>query len=276
MDRSRFAGWLAEAKRRVCGVHSRGFSAKQRFHLAALLIALAALPLHAQSSTNEDDIQFDPAITQEEFGKFSRVVAQGIYASPVEPARAGGLLRFDVGVAVTAVPVDTNSTYWRRAVRDDFTVSNYIAVPKLIVSKGFSVVNLSASYAKVNDSDIRMWGGAVDVPIIRGGIATPSLAVRGAYSTIDGVDVYKLKTYGAEVFLSKGFGPLTPYGAVGRMRSDAEGRINFATGSSTLTDKSDVNRYTLGLRISLLLPKITIEATQAEERSYAAKVSFGF
>lgn len=204
------------------------------------------------------------------------MVAQGIYASPVEPARAGGLLRFDVGVAVTAVPVDTNSTYWRRAVRDDFTVSNYIAVPKLIVSKGFSVVNLSASYAKVNDSDIRMWGGAVDVPIIRGGIATPSLAVRGAYSTIDGVDVYKLKTYGAEVFLSKGFGPLTPYGAVGRMRSDAEGRINFATGSSTLTDKSDVNRYTLGLRISLLLPKITIEATQAEERSYAAKVSFGF
>jgi hypothetical protein len=30
------------------------------------------------------------------------------------------------------------------------------------------------------------------------------------------------------------------------------------------------------VKISLLLPKFVIEATQAEERSYAAKVSFGF
>ena len=106
----------------------------------------------------------------------------------------------------------------------------------------------------------------------------PELAVRGAYAVVKGVDVYDLKTYGAEIFLSKGFGPVTPYGAIGRMRSDARGDIPATafTPATTMRDRSDINRYTVGVRISLLLPKITIEATQAEVRSYAAKVSIGF
>jgi hypothetical protein len=102
--------------------------------------------------------------------------------------------------------------------------------------------------------------------------------VRGAYAVVKGTDAYDLKTYGAELFLSKGFGPVTPYGAVGRMRSDARGELPAisTTPASSIRDRSDFNRYTVGVRISLLLPKITIEATQAEVRSYAAKVSIGF
>jgi len=62
------------------------------------------------------------------------------------------------------------------------------------------------------------------------------------------------------------------------MRSDARGIIpaTVFTPETTIRDRSDINRYTVGVRISLLLPKITIEATQAEVRSYAAKVSIGF
>jgi hypothetical protein len=41
------------------------------------------------------------------------------------------------------------------------------------------------------------------------------------------------------------------------------------------TDEFDSNRITVGVKFSLLLPKIVVEATQGEERSYAAKVSFG-
>jgi hypothetical protein len=36
-----------------------------------------------------------------------------------------------------------------------------------------------------------------------------------------------------------------------------------------------MNRYTVGVRISMFLPKLIVEATQGEERSYAAKISFG-
>lgn len=228
---------------------------------------LIAVPLSAQS-----DIEFDPTITQQEFETFSRLVAQGIYATPVDAARARGLLGFDIGVGATAIPVDTDAEYWRNAVTDDFTVSDHVVVPRLIVSKGLSVATLSAMYAKVPDSDIAVWGASLDVPIISGGVVTPTLALRGAYATLQGVDDFDLNTYGLEVFLSKGFGPVTPYVAAGRARSDAEGRI---ADTIILTDESDSNRITVGVKLSLLLPKIVVEATQGEERSYAAKVSFG-
>jgi hypothetical protein len=232
-----------------------------------LLLALA-LPAFGQN-----DISFDPAITQAQFEEFSRLAAQAIYHNPVEPARAGNLLRFDIGVAATAVPIDTEAAYWVNAVGDDFSVSDHIAFPRLVVSKGISLATISASYGKVPDSDIAVIGGALDIPIINGGLLSPTLAVRGSYSQLQGVDEYDLKTYGVELHLSKGFGPITPYAAVGRMRSDAEGRI---TDTLTLADEADSNRVTVGVRLSMLLPKIVVEATQGEELSYAAKVSFGF
>lgn len=232
---------------------------------------LFALPLAAQS-----EIDFDPAITQVQFSEFSRLLAQGIYATPVDAARARGLLGFDIGVAATAIPVDTGAAYWQNSVGDDFTISDHVAVPRVIVSKGLSVATLSAMYSKVPDTDIAMLGAALDVPIIDGGIVKPTLALRGSYATLQGVDQLDLNTYGVELFLSKGFGPLTPYVAAGRARSDSTGRITLPDASTiTLTDEADSNRFTVGVKLSLLLPKIIIEATQGEERSYAAKVSFG-
>lgn len=204
-------------------------------------------------------------------------MAQGIYATPVEPARARGLLGFDIGIAATALPVDTEAAYWVRSVDEDFTISDYVAVPRLIASKGLSFGTISASYSKVPDTDIAVWGGAFDLPVISGGIATPALTLRGAYSQLKGLEQYDLTTYGVELFLSKGFGPITPYAAVGRARSDAEGRITLPDASTvTLSDEGSTNRYTVGVKVSMLLPKFVVEATQAEERSYAAKLSFGF
>lgn len=232
---------------------------------------MLSVPAFAQS-----DIGFDPDITQAEFEQFSRLAAQAIYHTPVEPARAGNLLRFDIGIAATAVPVDTEAAYYQNSVVDDITVSDHLVVPRIVVSKGISLATVSASYARVQGSDIQVLGGAIDIPILNGGLVTPTLALRGSYSQLQGVEEFDLKTYGVELFLSKGFGPITPYAAAGRMRSDATGRIDLPNANTiTLLDEFDQNRFTLGVRISMLLPKIVVEATQAEERSYAAKVSFG-
>ena len=234
---------------------------------------MLCVPAFAQ---DDPDIVFDPDITQAEFEQFSRLAAQAIYHTPVEPARAGNLLRFDIGIAATAVPIDPQASYWLRSVGDDFSVSDHIVVPRLVVSKGISVATLSGSYAKVQGSDIQVIGGALDIPIINGGLVSPTLALRGSYSQLQGVGALDLKTYGVELFLSKGFGPITPYAAAGRMRSDATGRLNAPVSEPLpLRDEFDQNRFTVGVRLSMLLPKIVIEATQGEARSYAAKVSFG-
>jgi hypothetical protein len=231
--------------------------------------------MRGQSPT---DIRFNPTITQADFRKFSHLVGQGIYPTPVNPAGSAGLLRFEVGVAATLVDIDENATYWRNAVGNDFSTSGFLAVPRLVGSKGLGSSTISATYAKVQDSDLTMYGGALDVPIINGGLIKPTLALRGSYGRITGIDVYDLQTYGLELFLGKGIGPVTPYGALGRMYTNARGIIPAAgaTPQITLTDKSSINRFTVGVRLNLFLPKIVIEATQAEERSYAAKVSFGF
>ena len=206
----------------------------------------------------------------------SRLLAQGIYATPVDPARARGLLGFDIGVAATAIPVDTDAAYWQNSVSQDFTISDHLVVPRVVATKGLSVATISASYSQVPDSDLAVWGASLDVPIISGGIAKPTLAVRGAYATLQGSDNFELDTYGAELFLSKGFGPVTPYGAVGIARSNASGSLNVPTVLPViLEDTSTTNRITVGVKLSLFIPKIIVEATQGEERSYAAKVSFG-
>jgi hypothetical protein len=237
----------------------------------------AAQPAAAQSA---NDIEFDPGITQDQFAEFARLAAQGIYATPVDSARARGLLGFDIGIAATAVPVDTNALYWQRSTTDDFTISDHVVVPKLVVAKGLSFATISAMYAKVPDTDLQVWGAALDVPIISGGVVSPTVAVRGAYATLRGSENFDLNTYGLELFVSKGFGPVTPYAAIGRARSEAEG-IYFQTFPTLvalppLVDEHDTNRITVGVKLSLLIPKIIVEATQGHERSYAAKVSFGF
>jgi len=240
---------------------------------------MVAIPLQAQS---DSDIKFDLGTTHEDFEQFARLVAQGIYATPVEPAHARGLLGFDIGIATTAVPVDTSAAYWTRSTtNDDFTYSDYVAVPRLTASKGLSFGTISAMYAKVPDTDITIWGGSYDMPLTSGGIATPTIALRGAYSQLRGVDDFELSTYGVELFASKGFGPITPYAAAGYARHKAEGHLSgiitiLPPDESALRDEGNMTRYTLGVKISLFIPKLVVEATQGEERSYAAKVSLGF
>lgn len=200
-----------------------------------------------------------------------------MFPTPVGPARASGLASFDIGIAAAAVPVDEDAPYWRRAVSGEITTGGFLVAPRLVVSKGLGFVTVSGSYAKLTSSDIKVWGGTVDVPVVRGGVATPELAVRGSFATLSNVDDVQAKVYGAELFLSKGFGPITPYLAAGRMRGTAEATVHVTpTQDRSLSFEGDINRVTAGVRISLLAPKISVEVTKAEVTSYAAKVSFGF
>ncbi len=227
-----------------------------------------------------EDIKFDPAITQEEFSEFSRSVGQAIFPSPLDGAASTSLLGFDIGIAATAVPIDEPASFWLRSVGDsDLLRSGYLIVPRIVASKGLGAFRVSASLAKVPSSDIQVYGGSVDVPLIRGGLLSPALSLRGSYSQLRGIEIYEAKTYGAEVFLSKGFGPVTPYVGAGRMRTSATGTIPLSLlpggMSRTLEDESDQDRFTLGVKVSILLPKIVVEATQGKDRTYAAKVSIG-
>jgi len=224
------------------------------------------------------DIGFDAGFTQQEFRAFSQRVGEAIFPSPVDGAGGEGLFGFDVGLAATVVPIDENASYWQRAIDSDFSTRGYVYVPRLVVSKGIGVMKVSGSLARVPGSDLEVWGGSFDAPVIRGGLARPAVSLRGSYSQLRGVEVYDVKTYGAELFISKGFGLVTPFAGAGKIRTSAEGRIPpLVLGGApvTLREEIDENRYTVGLKISMFIPKIVFEASQASERSYAVKISLG-
>lgn len=271
MDQAREARRVGPAVRRSGGVHAGRISSEQRVHLAAVLIGvLWALPARAQ------EIAFDPLITPEQFRTFSGLVGQVIYATPVEPASARSLLGFDIGVSATAIAIDENAAYWLNAVDSDLSTSGYLLLPRLVVSKGLGRATVAASAAMIPDTDYSVYGASLDVPIIRGGVVTPALTLRGSYSMLNGVEVYDLNSYGAELFISKGFGPLTPYAAAGMTRVSAEGRVvREGFPLIHLVDEFDHERYTVGVRISMLVPKLVVEASQGEELTYSVKVSFG-
>lgn len=205
-------------------------------------------------------------------------MSQAIFATPVDPARAESILGFEVGVAATAIPIDEEASYWiHSASSSDLSRGGHVFVPRLVASKGLSFISVSASYAQIPNTDVKMLGGNVDVPIIEGTVATPALTFRGTYSQLSGIDEYELRNAGAEVFISKGFGPVTPYAAAGVVFTQAEGEVRGSSGDLLfgLEDEFQTRRITVGVRISLLVPKIIVEATEGEERSYAAKISLG-
>src|SRR5229473_1997762 len=245
MDRSWVARGVVAAGGFARRLHSIRVSSEQRLHLAAilsaLLLGLTAVPARAA----DGKVSFNPSITNSEFRKFSRVLAQGIFASPVQPARATGVLSFDVGVAANLVNVDKNAAYLRHSVSNSITTHGYVGVPRLVIVKGIGSGTISATYAKVSNSGIKTYGGAIDVPLLRGSLSMPEVGLRTSYARITGIKVYSLKTYGVEAFISKGIGPFTPYAAIGRMRTDARGAVvaTTLTPTFTLTDKSNINRY---------------------------------
>lgn len=175
------------------------------------------------------------------------------------------------------MPIDENAAYWIKSTSSDFSTGGYVAAPRLVVSKGLGFATIAGMYTEIPNSGASVIGASLDVPIIRGGLIEPSLSFRGSYSDLRGVDVFKLETYGGEVFLSKGFGPLTPYVGGGVMRIKSTGVIEpiGEFPGLELSDEFDERRVTVGVKFSMLVMKFVVEATQAEERTYAAKFSFG-
>ncbi len=222
------------------------------------------------------DFNFDPDITQDEFEEFSLTLGRAIYASPVEPAHGGSVFSFDIGVAVTAVEVNEDAAFWIKSVDDNILQNGYLLAPRIIASKGFGRINISGSYMTIPDTDVKVWGAAIDIPILRGGLTTPTIAARGTWADVRGVEELDLQVIGLEGFISKGFGPITPYAGFGIAQTEATGVIEQTelTPEILLNSDTEEERITVGVKLSLLLFKVVVEAVQTDETAYAAKFSF--
>ncbi len=219
------------------------------------------------------DINFAASLTNNAFKDVVRQIGMASAYRGVAPAEPQGITGFDIGAEVSFVDLDTDVFEF---VMED--APSYLAVPKLHLRKGLPFgIDLGLSYSQIPDSNIKLIGGEIQYAILDGSMATPALALRGSYSTLQGVDDLNLSTMAADVVVSKGVLMFTPYAGAGLVRINGDYTGDNTILKSTLTDQDMTEtRVFAGVQFSVLLLRVTLDAELGDNNIYTAKVSLGF
>jgi hypothetical protein len=146
-----------------------------------------------------------------------------------------------------------------------------LAVSRVGVRKGFPRgIDLGVALGRAGDVDLV--DAELEWAILRGGAAKPALGVRLAAGRAKD-DVYELDRWSAELVLSKGFGPVTPFVSAGVVRCEADFR---PTSGAAFGVNETHEVLAAGLTLSLLLPRLTVSVEEAGELQFAVRASFGF
>jgi hypothetical protein len=236
------------------------------------LCAIAGAPAQAEKY---DIVIPSTGFLQSEFHDLTEELGIALAYRPLAPAEPLGLLGFDVGLEVTTVNINGDSSYWTEVMGDPLsqpTAPSPLAFPRLHLQKGLPFgIDVGFVYAEIPSSNVGLYGGELKWAILKGSLATPAVALRGTYTTLTGVDTLDLSTYGADLSISKGIGPLTPYAGIGRVW------INSRSSVAGLNDESiSTSHYFVGTKLTFLLLSLAVEVDFAEVPSYGLRVGLGF
>ena len=208
--------------------------------------------------------------TQAEFDALVQDAARLTAYRSMAPAEPGGLTGFEVGVSVSGIEID--GALWDQYIGEDEDV---MAVPRLMVRKGLPFnIDVGAFYSEVDDYDISLYGGELQVALLEGSVATPAVALRGSYTKLDAADEMEVETVAADLVVSKGFAMLTPYAGIGIV--DYEGEYTGALPIVLQKYDDDETRYFAGVRFALTALQIAFEYEQMDEPVYSLKIAAGF
>lgn len=238
-----------------------------------LVPALAVLTLMPRVASAEDfDFDFVANPQQDDFESVVEDVAAAFNSKSLAPAEAMGITGFAIGVFGSYVETDDPDA-WQRLVGEEV---NEIGLVGVVAQKGLPLgIDVGASYAQVPGEDAKLFGAEIRYAFLEGGVATPGLGLRASYTNMSGVDEIGFDSYGLDLSISKGVGPLTPYAGVGYVWSDIEVKDDAA--AVLLDDESvDETRIFIGLRLSALFG-ITPEYERVGDRdAFNLRVGFAF
>jgi hypothetical protein len=246
----------------------------KRIAFAALLVLSAAVPALAKT-----DITLPPGFTQDQFKNFSTELGLAISYVPLSPAEPLGdkLPGFDIGVEVTGVQLDTDKDYWKNIetyIGD--TIPSTLPVPKFHAQVGFPFVPIDVGfvYAKVPSTNIKYTGYEIKYAILEGTVATPALAVRGAYTKLSGVDDLDIDTKYLDLSISKGIAMFTPYAGYAMVWIDSKEKSPLVT----LADESlREGKAFVGCKITFFpLMNMVLEGDFAKVNSYSLRLNLSF
>jgi hypothetical protein len=216
---------------------------RQKKSRAAALILLLLSPVAAQA---DFDFDIQPGATQEDFESIAKDVSALFNSKTLTPAEPMGITGFGIGVYGSYLETKSSGA-WDRVTGQKV---DEIGMVGIVAQKGLPLgIDVGASYSWAPDADVKMFGAEVRYALLEGGVATPAIGLRGSYSTVSGVDEVDFDSYGIEIAISKGFGPLTPYAGIGQVWSELKPDSEFGL------DKEEVDntRVFVGARLSALV-----------------------
>ncbi|PTU32325.1 hypothetical protein [Stenotrophobium rhamnosiphilum] len=237
--------------------------------LLAVTLSLSAAPAFAALPDFDIICGGGPAC-QAAFREVSKDITSSLGYKSLSPAEATGVIGFGVGAYGSYTPTQ-DSQAWENLTGTKVTG---IAVSGITVHKGLPFgFDVGASYSVIPSTSARLWGAELRYAVLTGGVGSPALAIRGAYSATTGIDHIKVSTSSIDASISKGFAILTPYVGAGWVRGTVD------PDSSTLLDKETINRAKVfaGMRISFVIFELTPEYERiGDNNNYNLRMGFSF
>lgn len=161
-------------------------------------------------------------LDQNEFERLVSNLGASTQYKAVSPGESLGTLGADIGIELASTDMDTG--LFEKA-DDGSTDLDALLIPRLHVQKGLPFgIDVGAFVGTLIDTDVTVVGAEIRFALLEGGVLSPSLALRGSYSRMQGEPELELDNIGAEVVLSKGVLNFTPYIGAGVVRTESRAR----------------------------------------------------
>jgi hypothetical protein len=234
---------------------------KKTLPLLALAAALAQPALAG-------DLSNLGALTASEFRTLSEDLGAATSYKPLAPTETQGITGFDIGFEVTGTDIGKSAAALRKAGASDSPMDT-LMVSKLHVHKGLPLgFDIAAFMGNVSAINVNLVGAEVRYAILEGGVATPAVGVRGAYTHMNGASQLALHTRSLDLSVSKGFAMLTPYAGIGQVWVDSSPEAG-TLGKESFT----LGKVFVGVNVNMGLLNLAFEADQTgNTTTWGAKV----
>ncbi|MBY0572751.1 MAG: hypothetical protein K2P84_03635 [Undibacterium sp.] len=183
--------------------------------LATFFSALS-IPVFAGNDLNKLS-----TLQQAEFNRLAKDLTSVASYKANSPATPLGLTGFDVA-AELAVSQLSDSNVWKKAGADVST----LVLPKLHIHKGLPKnFDIGASISMLPNSSMKLLGVEARYALFEGGIGTPAVGLRAAYSQLSGASQLDFNSKSVEIVASKGFAMFTPYIGAGQVWGSAQAHV---------------------------------------------------
>lgn len=217
------------------------------------------------------DLEIEPTADQAAFASASEDLLAAFSYKSLQPAEATGLSGFGLGLFGSYMPVDDEGA-WERLIGEDV---GELGLAGVAAHKGLPLgIDVGVFYALVPTvDDVNLWGAELRWAVWQGGIASPALGLRAAYTAATGADDVDFSSYSVDALVSKGFAYATPYGGIGYVA----GSVDPADDIALDKEEPDATRFFVGLRLSTLLFELTPEYERAGDRdAFNLRAGFSF